>query len=89
VLDLGGALFIRDLLRPDDDATVRLLVQTYAGEANTHQQKMFDDSLRAALTLDEIRAMVENLGCDPATVKQTTDRHWTWAAKTLNEDAGP
>ena len=75
-----GALFIRDLLRPHDDATVRLLVQTYAGEANTHQQKMFDDSLRAALTLEEIRDMVQKLGFDPASVKQTTDRHWTWAA---------
>jgi hypothetical protein len=56
------------------------LVQTYAGEANTHQQKMFDDSLRAALTLEEIRDMVQKLGFDPASVKQTTDRHWTWAA---------
>ncbi len=81
VLLPGGALFIRDLLRPPDDASVRCLVQTYAGDANAHQQKMFDDSLRAALTLDEIRDMVEKLGFDSATVKQTTDRHWTWAAR--------
>ena len=80
VLNPGGALFIRDLLRPEDDATVRHLVETYAGDANAHQQKMFDDSLRAALTLNEIRAMVQDLGFDPATVQQTTDRHWTWAA---------
>jgi ubiquinone/menaquinone biosynthesis C-methylase UbiE len=80
VLQPGGALFIRDLLRPPDDTTVHHLVQTYAGQANAHQQKMFDDSLRAALTLEEIRLMVRNLGFDPATVQQTTDRHWTWAA---------
>jgi len=80
VLNPGGALFIRDLLRPEDDATVRHLVQTYAGDANAHQQKMFDDSLHAALTLAEIRGMVQDLGFDPATVQQTTDRHWTWAA---------
>jgi len=80
VLNPGGALFIRDLLRPEDDAAVRNLVQTYAGDANAHQQKMFDDSLRAALTLAELRAMVQDLGFDPATVQQTTDRHWTWAA---------
>jgi ubiquinone/menaquinone biosynthesis C-methylase UbiE len=79
VLIPGGALFIRDLLRPEDDATVRHLVQTYAGDANAHQQKMFDDSLRAALTLHEIRALVTELGFNPATVTQTTDRHWTWA----------
>jgi hypothetical protein len=67
-------------LRPEDDAAVRNLVQTYAGDANAHQQKMFDDSLRAALTLAELRAMVQDLGFDPATVQQTTDRHWTCAA---------
>ena len=80
VLNPGGALFIRDLLRPEDDAIVHHLVQTYAGDANAHQQKMFNDSLRAALTLAEIRGMVQDLGFDPATVQQTTDRHWTWAA---------
>ncbi len=41
---------------------------------------MFDDSLRAALTLDEIRALVESLGFDPASVQATSDRHWTWTA---------
>jgi ubiquinone/menaquinone biosynthesis C-methylase UbiE len=76
----GGALFVRDLLRPDSDAEVSHLVQTYAGDANAHQQKMFDDSLRAALTLAEIRAIVQVLGFDAGTVRQTTDRHWTWAA---------
>jgi ubiquinone/menaquinone biosynthesis C-methylase UbiE len=76
----GGVLFIRDLLRPEDDAAVRHLVQTYAGDANAHQQKMFDDSLRAALALDEVRAMVTRLGFDAATVRQNSDRHWTWTA---------
>jgi hypothetical protein len=41
---------------------------------------MFDDSLRAALTLAEIRALVAEVGCDPAQVQATSDRHWTWAA---------
>jgi ubiquinone/menaquinone biosynthesis C-methylase UbiE len=76
----GGVLFIRDLLRPDDDAAVKHLVQIYAGDANAHQQKMFDDSLRAALALDEVRALVTRLGYDPATVRQNSDRHWTWTA---------
>jgi ubiquinone/menaquinone biosynthesis C-methylase UbiE len=77
----GGTLFIRDLLRPDDEAAVQRLVATYAGDANAHQQQMFAESLRAALTLTEIRSLVANLGCDPATVQQTTDRHWTWQIK--------
>jgi len=80
VVTPGGALFVRDLLRPKDNATVEQLVRTYAVDANTHQQKMFEDSLRAALTLDEVRALVARLGFDAETVRQTSDRHWTWSA---------
>ena len=76
----GGTIFVRDLMRPADDQTVKHLVATYAGDANSHQQKMFDESLRAALTLDEIRAMVQTLGFGPETVRATSDRHWTWCA---------
>jgi ubiquinone/menaquinone biosynthesis C-methylase UbiE len=78
VLTRGGILFVRDLLRPDDDAAVRHLVTTYAGDANAHQRQMFDDSLRAALTLEEVRALVGQLGFALETVRQTSDRHWTW-----------
>jgi ubiquinone/menaquinone biosynthesis C-methylase UbiE len=77
----GGLIFIRDLLRPTDDTTVRQLVETYAAGANDHQRQMFDDSLRAALNLDEIRAMVRALGYDVNTVQQSSDRHWTWIAR--------
>jgi ubiquinone/menaquinone biosynthesis C-methylase UbiE len=81
-----GMLFFRDLLRPPDDAEVRRLVATYAADANARQRQMFDDSLRAALSLDEIRALVADLGFDPAAVRQTSDRHWTWSAVT--DDGG-
>jgi len=78
VLIPGGVIFVRDLLRPDSDVAVRQLVATYAGEANAHQRKMFDDSLRAALTLGEVQALVGKLGFASGTVQQTSDRHWTW-----------
>lgn len=74
----GGRLFFRDLLRPSDESTVAQLVATYAGEADARQRKMFDDSLRAALSLDEVREMVVALGFDPESVAATSDRHWTW-----------
>jgi SAM-dependent methyltransferase len=77
----GGVLFIRDLLRPDDEATLRHLVATYAGDANAHQRQMFADSLHAALTIREMRALITALGLDPAGLRQTTDRHWTWIAR--------
>ena len=75
----GATIFVRDLLRPDDHATLNQLVQTYAGTANAHQQRMFAESLHAALTLAEVQEMVQAVGFDPAGVTQTTDRHWTWS----------
>lgn len=81
VVKAGGAIFVRDLLRPESESEVERLVSLYAGECNAHQQQMFGDSLRAALTLAEIRQMVTDLGFDQSSVQQTTDRHWTWSAK--------
>jgi ubiquinone/menaquinone biosynthesis C-methylase UbiE len=78
VLAPGSVLFVRDLLRPDDEAALGRLVDLHAAGANDHQRQMFADSLRAALSLDEVRALVAGLGYDPAGVRQTTDRHWTW-----------
>ena len=77
----GGLLFFRDLIRPDDEATVEQLVQTYTGQENEHQQKLFRDSLLASLTVDEVRAMIKQLGFDPQTVQATSDRHWTWSVR--------
>ena len=76
----GGIVFVRDLLRPSSDDEVKLLVQQYSGDENQHSQQMFDDSLRAALSLDEIRSIAVEFGFDPESVQQTSDRHWTWAA---------
>ncbi len=85
VVEPAGLLFVRDLLRPGDEMTLSRLVDLYAAGANAHQRQMFADSLRAALTLSEIRGLVAALGFNPATVQQTTDRHWTWIAhKTLH-----
>ena len=75
-----GTLFVRDLLRPPDLTTLTRLVDSYAAGANDHQRAMFTASLHAALTLDEVRAMVGRLGYAPGTVQQTTDRHWTFTA---------
>jgi len=87
VVKPGGLLFFRDLMRPDNDQAVQQLVETYAGDENDHQRQMFDDSLRAALELSQIRELVSGLGFNPGSVQATTDRHWTWVAQTLNENA--
>ena len=76
----GGILYVRDLLRPDSDEQVDRLVETYAGQENDHSRQMFDDSLRAALSIDEIRELVVQNGFPAEDVQPTTDRHWTWSS---------
>ena len=77
----GGLIFIRDLMRPASAEQLTRLVDAYAAGCNDHQRQLFADSLRAALSLDEIRCLVESLGGDPADVQATSDRHWTWKQK--------
>lgn len=81
VTEPEGEVFVRDLLRPPDQATLDRLVGQYAGDANDNQRKLFADSLHAALTLDEIRLLVMKAGGRPNSVQQTSDRHWTWSQK--------
>lgn len=79
VLRPGGLLFVRDLLRPDTDDDVESLVRTYAGEENEHQQQLFRQSLHAALTVDEMRELMNSLGWSGDNVSRNSDRHWTVA----------
>ncbi|HUG70082.1 MAG TPA: methyltransferase domain-containing protein [Pirellulaceae bacterium] len=81
VVKPGGLFFFRDLMRPANAEILGHLVATYAAGANEHQRKMFADSLRAALSLDEIRTLVSSLGFHDNTVQATSDRHWTWVAR--------
>ncbi len=76
----GGLLFIRDLMRPGDEGQIEHLLATYAADADPRQRSLFDASLRAALTVDEVRGLAEELGLYADTVQATSDRHWTLAA---------
>ena len=77
----GGLIFFRDLLRPNDEAALRRLVDVYAAGANQHQRQMLADSLHAALTVEEIRRIVAEFGQPAELVRATSDRHWTWAGR--------
>ena len=81
VLADDGLLFVRDLLCPADDATVDHLVATYAPEANPHQRQLFNQSLRAALSLAEVEELAAAVGLPRHSVRQTSDRHWTLSAR--------
>ncbi|MEL7497225.1 MAG: methyltransferase domain-containing protein [Planctomycetota bacterium] len=76
----GGAIFIRDLMRPTDAETLDQIVQTYAGHESEYSRKLFRDSLHASLSLEEMRALAVKFGFAAETVLATSDRHWTWAA---------
>ena len=76
----GGHLFWRDLVRPGSHRQIDDLVERYAGNEDASQQKLFADSLRAALTLEEVGDIVRDLGFDRSSVRLTSDRHWTWSA---------
>ncbi|HEX4446285.1 MAG TPA: class I SAM-dependent methyltransferase, partial [Polyangiaceae bacterium] len=90
----GGLLFVRDLARPRDEPHLAALAGLHApapkgidgaaGEVpdeamQARQRGLFVDSLRAALTPQEVRAMIAPLGIPGGAVAMTSDRHWTLA----------
>lgn len=78
----GGLLFVRDLERPESEERLAELVSTYAAHDTPKQRGLFADSLRAALTLDEVVALVARFGLPASAVARTSDRHWTFTART-------
>lgn len=79
VLRPGGTVFFRDLARPRTECELEALVHAYAAECSPRQRQLFGDSLRAALTLEEVQTLVAPLGCARDSVALTSDRHWTWS----------
>lgn len=76
----GGLIFVRDLMRPPDRDTLEHLVELYAAGETAQQQKLFADSLAAALSLEEIRGLATTVGIDPHAIAASSDRHWTLSA---------
>ncbi|MEI6325206.1 MAG: hypothetical protein WCO91_07145, partial [Gemmataceae bacterium] len=77
----GGWLFVRDLCRPDSEAELNRLVELHAGDAPSTQKQLFGDSLHAALTLSEAKALAQSVHLHPDSVTLSSDRHWTLAVK--------
>jgi ubiquinone/menaquinone biosynthesis C-methylase UbiE len=77
VLKPNGGIFLRDLLRPADQATMDAHVSSIGAEYNDYQKKLFGDSLNASFTLDEVNHLVQAAGLEGVKVYQSSDRHWT------------
>ena len=79
VLKPNGAIFIRDLIRPDDEATMNALVDSIGtgSEYDERQNMLFRDSLHAAFRLDEVNELVQKAGLEGVKVYQSSHIHWT------------
>ena len=80
IVKVGGRLFFRDLIRPESEERIAELVAKHVAHESATQRKLFADSLRAALTVEEVRRIIESLGYPSGGVEPTSDRHWTWDA---------
>lgn len=79
VLRPGGLLFIRDLMRPATAAEVDRLTALHAAGEPPASRQLLHQSLHAALTLGEARALAASCGLPADCVQATSDRHWTLA----------
>lgn len=77
VLVPGGVLLIRDLFRPASEGQAWALVDEHAAGASDCQRQLLFDSLHAALTLEEARSTVAEVGMSGASVEMSSDRHYT------------
>jgi ubiquinone/menaquinone biosynthesis C-methylase UbiE len=75
-----GLIFVRDLFRPTTEGEVEGLVKAHAADATSSQRQLLADSLRAALTLHDVRAAIAGLPLSLISLSKTSDRHWTLIA---------
>lgn len=78
-----GAILIRDLIRPESDRIVDDLVAKFGGDYDAQQQQLFRDSLKAALTLAEVRELCDLVGFKQVDISQTSELHWTLSRQKL------
>jgi len=79
VLKPNGAIFIRDLIRPLDEATMNAFVESIGRESDydERQNMLLRDSLHAAFRLNEVNELVQKAGLEGVKVYQSSDLHWT------------
>lgn len=75
----NGGILIRDLIRPENEQIVNELVAKFGGDYDAHQQQLFSDSLKAALTLTEVQELIDRVGLSGVKLAQSSELHWTIA----------
>uniref|UniRef100_UPI0037BEAF13 class I SAM-dependent methyltransferase n=1 Tax=Chamaesiphon sp. OTE_20_metabat_361 TaxID=2964689 RepID=UPI0037BEAF13 len=77
LIKLDGAILIRDLIRPENERIVNELAAKFGSNYDPQQQQLFQDSLKAALTLAEVRELIDRVGLIQVKLSQTSELHWT------------
>jgi ubiquinone/menaquinone biosynthesis C-methylase UbiE len=85
ILKPNAGLLIRDLIRPRTKQELEYLVKKYASDCNNRQRRLFEDSLKASLTLEEVTAVLTKSGIHGAGILQSSDRHWSIERKWYKE----
>lgn len=68
-------IFIMDLVRPVDEQTVQFLVNEYAANEPDILKLDFENSLRAAFTVKEMKKQLNEAGLSKLSVEEISDRH--------------
>ncbi len=80
----GGAILIRDLIRPENDLIVNDLVAKIGGDYDTQQRQLYHDSLKAAFTIAEVQNLIDRVGLENVKLSQSSDVHWTIARQQIS-----
>jgi ubiquinone/menaquinone biosynthesis C-methylase UbiE len=77
VLKPNGGILLRDLLRPASESIINDIVEQIGENYTRHQKQLFQDSLHAAFTLEEIEELIQEAGIEKVKIYQSSERHWT------------
>lgn len=77
-----GLILCMDLIRPDNENILDKLVQTYGGN-NLTLKKDFENSLRAAYTIEEVKNQLNKINNISFTIKSVSDRHFFVSIKLI------
>ncbi len=68
-------IFVMDLIRPLDEQTVKFISNEYATDEPEILKDDFENSLRAAYTVKEVRKQLDKMGLRNLQVEEASDRH--------------
>jgi len=70
-----ASVFVMDLIRPSDEVTVGYFSDEYAKNEQDILKNDFENSLRAAFTIEEVQQQLDEAGLNQLNVEQASDRH--------------